>query len=139
MPYSDQATHGRKRNKRLDVRLTEDEYALIRARAEAGGYSISDYVAWRCIYMDGALPLPPRTEVRDLYLELVREGTNLNQIARACNRIATIDVSDASLAVRVARDLQAIRIEAVEARESLQQTYRRVMDAWDRGRLARQS
>lgn len=127
------AQGARRRDRRLEVRLTEDEYEFIRMQAERSGRTVTDYVVWRCIHMDGAKALPPRGDMMRLYNELVAQGNNLNQIARACNRIATMDLGDTATRVKALRDLEAVRYDAIDARKSLDGCYETVASAFDAG------
>lgn len=43
---------------------------------------------WACVRSGKAKSFPPRKELRELRSELVKEGTNLNQIAKAANKIS---------------------------------------------------
>ena len=140
MPRKRAKRTGIKRSRQLNVRVTDEEYELIRTRADVAGRSVTDYVVWRCVYMDRASQLPPKAEVASLYGELVKQGTNLNQIAHACNRIATMDLGDLgdlAARARALRDLEVIRLDAVEARKTLESCYNVVMDAWSAGGMVR--
>lgn len=137
MPRKRAKRTGIKRSRQLNVRVTDEEYELIRTRADVAGRSVTDYVVWRCVYMDRASQLPPKAEVASLYGELVKQGTNLNQIAHACNRIATMDLGDLAARARALRDLEVIRLDAVEVRKTLESCYNVVMDAWSAGGMVR--
>jgi hypothetical protein len=83
----------------LTVRLTSDDEATIRRRAESYGMSLSEFV--RTVVLSGLKePPPPRTDpaaVRALAFELSKLGTNLNQLARRANEAAKVG-SDKELA-----------------------------------------
>lgn len=137
MPRKRTKRTGSKRARQLNVRVTDEEYELIRARADVAGRSVTDYVVWRCVYMDRAGQVPPKAEVARLYGELVKQGTNLNQIAHACNRIATMDLGDLATRAKALRDLEVIRLDAVEARKTLESCYNVVMDSWSAAGMVR--
>lgn len=80
-----------KRNKdvQMNVRLSREDYEkLLAAKEESGCATLSEYVMWACVKSGKAKSFPPRKELRELRSELVKEGTNLNQIAKAANKIS---------------------------------------------------
>lgn len=77
---------GAGRTAQLHFLATDSEARRIRARAAASGLTLSSYLR-RSALADG-MPREPIMDMRALqpiYLELRREGGNLNQIARALN------------------------------------------------------
>jgi hypothetical protein len=75
----------RTRNKQIILRSTEEEYGLIQEKVKKSKLKQNDFLLKSAlgkdiIVIDG---------LKDLLLELVREGKNLNQIAKSLNRIAT--------------------------------------------------
>lgn len=125
-----------RRDKTIAVWLREDEREAIVTAAARVGLSISDYVAHRCVYaslhepatptIDGEErcegPLPPDLQIaralKDAWLELNRQGVNLNQIAHAANTIALDTRSRKSL--QLARELrQLVRETSPALREAL--------------------
>lgn len=80
-----------RRNKdvQMNVRLSKEDYEkLLIAKEESGCSTLSEYVMWACVRNGKAKSFPPRKELRELRAELVKEGTNLNQIAKAANKIS---------------------------------------------------
>ena len=80
-----------RRNKdvQMNVRLSREDYEkLLAAKEESGCATLSEYVMWACVRSGKAKSFPPRKELRELRSELVKEGTNLNQIAKAANKIS---------------------------------------------------
>lgn len=80
-----------KRNKdvQMNVRLSREDYEkLLAAKEESGCATLSEYVMWACVRSGKVKSFPPRKELRELRAELVKEGTNLNQIAKAANKIS---------------------------------------------------
>ena len=80
----------KKRPAPLPIRATEAQKALIKAKAQAAGVSVSRYVLIAALGSDYVQPEPPRdpalvTELFKLNRELTRQGTNLNQIAKKVN------------------------------------------------------
>ena len=76
-----------KRNKdvQMNVRLSREDYEkLLVAKEESGCATLSEYVMWACVRSRKAKSFP----LRELRSELVKEGTNLNQIAKAANKIS---------------------------------------------------
>lgn len=79
----------RKKAKEFHVRVTPEDYEkLLAAKEESGCATLSEYVMWACVRSGKAKSFPPRKELRELRSELVKEGTNLNQIAKAANKIS---------------------------------------------------
>jgi hypothetical protein len=75
------------RTKRLTVQLTPTERGELDARADKYGQSLSDF-ARLLLLSERQDPLPaPRDSraIRALTVELVRVGTNLNQLAHIAN------------------------------------------------------
>uniref|UniRef100_UPI0026EF0AEC plasmid mobilization protein n=1 Tax=Collinsella tanakaei TaxID=626935 RepID=UPI0026EF0AEC len=73
------------RSAQVHLRLTANEAARMRERAEASGLGLSAYI--RRAALSGGVPAPAADarELRPLYAELRRCGSNVNQIARALN------------------------------------------------------
>lgn len=79
----------RTKAKEFHVRVTPEDYEkLLAAKEESGCATLSEYVMWACVRSGKAKSFPPRKELRELRSELVKEGTNLNQIAKAANKIS---------------------------------------------------
>lgn len=77
------------RERRLTVRLSEDEYLKVKEKAEAEGVTMADVVR------RAVLRLKPRRipeECRRLRGELGRIGNNINQIARRVNKNREVDL-----------------------------------------------
>lgn len=75
------------RTRQVHLRLTEREHADLMAAAATAGTTVTDYVLANTIRDAGAF-CPDAGMLRKAYFELNRQGTNLNQIAAALNRIA---------------------------------------------------
>ena len=78
------------------VRLTSDEYRLLKELSEALGVSIAEVIRSKVI--KGEFPRFRRgrlekicSELQSLVREVNRIGVNLNQIARACNKGRVVD------------------------------------------------
>ena len=79
----------RTKDARFNIRLSSEDYKkLLAAKEESGCATLSEYVMWACVRSGKAKSFPPRKELRELRSELVKEGTNLNQIAKAANKIS---------------------------------------------------
>lgn len=77
------------KTKEFHVRVTPENYEkLLAAKEESGCATLSEYVMWACVRNGKIKNFPPRKELRELRAELVKEGTNLNQIAKAANKIS---------------------------------------------------
>ena len=89
MPKDDGSKEKRQRNRRIDFRLTEAEYAEVRRKADRAGYTVGAYVRAAVLGSPGprAQRLPPtnKAELVRLRAEVNKVGSNLNQIARALN------------------------------------------------------
>lgn len=90
------------RSAQVHLRLTADEAARMRARSEASGLGLSAYI--RRIALSGGAPAPvaDASELRPLYAELRRCGSNVNQIARALNTYGAEGAGDAAVASTLA-------------------------------------
>ena len=73
------------RSAQVHLRLTSDEAARMRERAEASGLGLSAYIRRASLSGGGPAPVADARELRPLYAELRRCGSNVNQIARALN------------------------------------------------------
>lgn len=71
---------------RLNVRMSADERDALQRRAELAGMTASEYVRRRSL-ADGDRPVVKVDdgEVRRLFVQLRRAGSNLNQCARELN------------------------------------------------------
>jgi len=79
----------RQRNRRIDFRLTEAEYAEVRRKANRAGYTVGAYVRATVLGSPGprAQRLPPtnKVELVKLHHEINKIGNNLNQGQKAVN------------------------------------------------------
>lgn len=90
------------RSAQVHLRLTANEAARMRERAEASGLWLSAYI--RRAALSGGVPAPAADarELRPLYAELRRCGSNVNQIARALNTYGADGAGDAAVASALA-------------------------------------
>jgi hypothetical protein len=65
------------------LRLDERETKALREKAKQCGLSKSAYL--RRLILDQPIKARPPEAIHELYVEINRVGTNINQIARACN------------------------------------------------------
>lgn len=73
------------RSAQVHLRLTESDAARMRERAAAAGMSLSAYIRRAALSGEEPAPVADARELRPLYAELRRCGSNVNQIARAIN------------------------------------------------------
>lgn len=73
------------RSAQVHLRLTADEAARMRERAGASGLGLSAYIRRAALSGGEPAPVADARELRPLYAELRRCGSNVNQIARALN------------------------------------------------------
>lgn len=93
-----------KKTARFELRLTEAEADRLRDRSAAAGLATSAYIR-RAALGDGApapSPAADARELRPLYGELRRCGSNVNQIARALNTYGAEGAGDAAVAAALA-------------------------------------
>lgn len=121
------------KSKRVEIRMSPDELAAIRGCAEASGLTVSAWIVRQAGLRAKTLTVVKRSYdasiLRDGIDQLARVGSNLNQIARALNRLgseaAPSDVDAASGAVdatlEATRRLQAdwLAFMASERKEKL--------------------
>jgi len=65
------------------LRLNEKEARALKEKAKQCGLSKSAYL--RRLILDQPVKVRPPEAIHELYVEINRIGTNINQIARACN------------------------------------------------------
>ncbi|RVT99728.1 plasmid mobilization relaxosome protein MobC [Mucilaginibacter limnophilus] len=79
---------GGHRNKKIDARFTEEEYALILAMEKTFGISKTELVRKRVLEEAAAIIVNAAELIRELHsigIELGRTGNNINQLARYAN------------------------------------------------------
>lgn len=91
-----------KRTARFELRLTEAEADRIRERAGASGLSTAAYIRRSALSGGEPAPVADVRELRPLYAELRRCGSNVNQIARALNTYGAEGARDAAVAASLA-------------------------------------
>lgn len=69
--------------KQVNFRISAADYERLRATAERAGMPVSDFL--RHVALTGRVIELPSIINRDAFVELVRIGTNVNQIARRLN------------------------------------------------------
>jgi len=72
----------RTRNKQIILRSTEKEYELIQKKVEKSKLKQNDFLLKSALQKD----IIVIDGLKELLLELIREGKNLNQIAKALNQ-----------------------------------------------------
>lgn len=103
---------------RKNFRLTEKEAACLAKHAAKSGVTESDYV--RVLIQDPAhVFITEASALRDIYRELKRQGTNLNQIAYAVNsgRASTIDIDALAQINNRNRKALGMLAEALDGKE----------------------
>lgn len=76
---------GRRRNRQVIVRMTPEERGRLAELAEVARTSVSRFVLDSTVYAEAVRLVPTKGELRQIMVELRRQGNNLNQIARAIN------------------------------------------------------
>lgn len=71
------------RPKQLSFRVSEKEYEQIKGKIEKSGRTQQEYLL-KCA-LNKKMTIVPREEITQIMIELVRQGNNLNQIAKKCN------------------------------------------------------
>jgi len=80
----------------IGVRVSVDEYAALRAKAEQMSMTPAQWL--REAALSRRLPSPPVPPInREQYAELARLSANLNQLAKASNEGRAVTVNDALL------------------------------------------
>lgn len=76
-----------RQTKTIQFRISEDQYEKLKTSAETYGLSPSLYA--KQIAQNSRLKKPyfPHEQAKQLALELTRQGTNLNQIAKKLNQL----------------------------------------------------
>ena len=97
------------RDRRLELRISPYEKETIRSEAQRLHITMTEFVLMCCVYRPTPdHPVLNKDEVRKVYAELRAQGRNLNQIAAAANRIASVawrDDIDAGMVDRLCAEL----------------------------------
>lgn len=97
----------------IGVRVSAEEYAALRAKAEQMGMTPAHWL--RDAALSRRLPSPPVPAINlDQYAELARLAANLNQLARAANEGRPVTV-DAALLQRLAAEVGRLRLALIGA------------------------
>lgn len=93
-----------RRDAQVHLRLTAADAERMRDRAAAAGMSLSAYIRSAALGDGAPTPSPAADarELRPLYGELRRCGSNVNQIARALNTYGAEGAGDAAVASALA-------------------------------------
>ena len=101
------------RTSTIGVRVSADEYAALRAKAEQMGMTPAQWL--REAALSRRLPSPPVPPInREQYAELARLSANLNQLARLANSGEPVTVADALLQ-RLAGEVGRLRLALLGA------------------------
>lgn len=79
---------GNRRTSPFCITVTDTEKRLLTTLAAKAGRTRTEYIFSCTVYANTLPVLPPQVELRALWRELVSQGTNLNQITAATNRLA---------------------------------------------------
>lgn len=97
----------------IGVRVSAEEYAALRAKAEQMGMTPAQWL--REAALSRRLPSPPVPAInREQYAELARLSANLNQLAHAANIGQNVAVNDALLQ-RLAGEVSRLRLALIGA------------------------
>ena len=97
----------------IGVRVSADEYAALRAKAEHMGMAPAQWL--REAALSRRLPSPPVPAInREQYAELARLSANLNQLAKLANSGQPVAVADALLQ-RLAGEVGRLRLALIGA------------------------
>lgn len=75
--------------KRINYRLTQEEFKKLQLSAETYGLTVSSYAKKLALKSTLRKPYFTSSETQKMLLELSRQGSNLNQIARQLNQQET--------------------------------------------------
>ena len=95
-----------KKEKRVTIRFTEDEYNKLKTKADELGISLSTYIRKKAL---GNRERISSKCNKELLYEMNRIGNNLNQIARHCNITKTIDKLVLQSLVEIEKKLNDLR------------------------------
>ena len=80
----------RKRDKQINIRLTEDEYLYVCRQVEKSDLGLSEYIR-KCIL---GKEIKIVSGIKELVWELNRIGNNLNQLTRKVNEGKVVELGD---------------------------------------------
>jgi len=97
----------------IGVRVSADEYAALRAKAEQMGMTPAQWL--REAALSRRLPAPPVPPInREQYAELARLSANLNQLAKLANAGQPVTVAD-GLLERLSGEAKRLRLALIGA------------------------
>lgn len=80
------------KNRRKEIRVSDEEYAIICKRAEKLHMTVSDYIRKISVY--GEIKVYDTTTADKLITSINRIGTLVNQIAMVCNSTKSVYADD---------------------------------------------
>lgn len=114
------------RTKKIDARFTEDEYKIIEEMEKTLGLRKTDLVRMRLLTNSTALVINAKefiAELNSIGLELHRQGTNINQLARHANTLKLEGRLDAD----VISEFMILMEKHAKNQETLEVSLRKVM------------
>ena len=102
----------RSKPKQIKFRVTEDEFELLTLMADNVGMSVPAFVKAKAQGMRVRQPKIDRQGALEITLELRKVGTNVNQIARSCNKRTEVSQEK----------LKRLHVNSEEIRTRLEQT-----------------
>ena len=103
----------------VKVWMSPEQRAYVERQAEAAGVSMSEYMRAAAMAVEPIKRRPQpninRTLCGQILAELGKIGSNVNQIARALNQLATLTLEDFKIMRSVDRQLSEMRNALMEA------------------------
>ena len=100
----------------IGVRVSPDEYAALRVKAEQMGMTPAQWL--REAALTRRLPSPPVPAInREEYAELARLAGNLNQLTRLANTGEPVTLSEATVA-ELSEEVRRLRLALINAERS---------------------
>jgi len=80
-----------KNRTRIDMRVTQDEYALLKSKAEDANQNMSEYIRRKALY--GYTVRRGNIEIQRLVWEINKIGVNINQVVHLANQAQFISTA----------------------------------------------
>jgi uncharacterized protein YcgI (DUF1989 family) len=94
------------KNKRVTIRLTDDEHQQIKVESFNNNLTLSDYARQKIL--TGRVKKGKSKCTQELLFEINKIGNNLNQVARNCNAFKSVDIATLQTLTEIEKKLNLL-------------------------------